>query len=345
MPFSPPEDSSLARRARLARWLGFVLALILLSLVIYLGYIGYVGSEQLAGAPDPSKDCRTPASLGWTYQAINYDQNSDADLLAFGNTRSCPHQGTAAASALTAADGTRIAGWYIPAAARIGPTGPTVVLAHGWRGNKSTMLDYAALLHPTYNLVIFDFRDSAQSSGTVTTQGALEQQDLLAVINWLERTQHPARLALLGVSMGGTTSVNVAAADERVDAVVLDSTQATLANAIEARLTQQGYPLAVPGAWSILLGGLIRTGQDMSAVDPQQAIARLGARPVLIIEGGADTSIGHKDGESLLEAAHAAGVDARLQVCGAATHAQSLKACGAAYRSWVLGFLTRSLGG
>jgi len=344
MPFSPPEDPSLARRARLTRWLGSVLALVLLGLVIYLGYVGYVGSEQLTGAPNPAKDCRTPASLGWTYQAINYDHKSDAALLALGDTKLCPHQGVVAGSALTASDGTRIAGWYIPAAARIGPTGPTVILSHGWRGNKSTMLDYAVLLHPGYNLVLFDFRDSGQSSGTVTTQGALEQHDLLAVINWLERTHHPARLGLLGVSMGGATSVNVAASDERVNAVVLDSTQATLAGAVEARLKQQGYPLAVPGAWSILLGGLIRTGQDMSAVDPQQAIARIGARPVLIIEGGADTSIGSNDGARLLEAARTAGVNAQLQVCATATHAASLKTCGPAYRGWVLGFLERSLG-
>ena len=41
---------------------------------------------------------------------------------------------------MVTADGVRIAGWYVPAANGIGPTGPTVVLMHGFSGNKSGIL-------------------------------------------------------------------------------------------------------------------------------------------------------------------------------------------------------------
>ena len=42
---------------------------------------------------------------------------------------------------------TRLAGWYVPSGSGSGPTGPTVILVHGWSSNKSTLLDRAALLH------------------------------------------------------------------------------------------------------------------------------------------------------------------------------------------------------
>src|SRR5699024_5481902 len=110
----------------------------------------------------------------------------------------------------------------------------------------------------------------------VTTQGNLEQRDLRAVLDWLETNKAPHEIAVLGVSIGGATAVNVAARDERVAAVVIESTHATLANAIGARLKAAGHWLELPGSWAILLSGLVRTGQDMSAADPAQAVARLG---------------------------------------------------------------------
>ena len=68
-----------------------------------------------------------------------------------------------------------------------------MVLAHGYGGNKSTMLARSAeVLHDRYNLVLFDFRNHGQSTGTQTTQGVLEASDLKAVIGWLERAKKRA---------------------------------------------------------------------------------------------------------------------------------------------------------
>jgi pimeloyl-ACP methyl ester carboxylesterase len=218
-----------------------------------------------------------------------------------------------------------------------------VVLAHDFGGNKSTMLAFAQLLHDDYNLVLFDFRNHGQSGGTQTTAGFLEQDDLRSVIDWIEDEKAPEQLAVLGISMGGAAALSEAVGDPDVDALVLDSTHATLANALQARLGQQGYPLSLPGAWSILLGALIRTGQDISAVDPVQRIAQLD-RPLLIIVGGRDDEIGATDGQDLLAAANQGGSPtAELKVCDAAGHGQAVERCSGSYGDWVLGFLERSL--
>ena len=317
--------------------------LLFLILLAYLGYVAYEGSRQLTDAPNDTADCRTPALLGWEYEAINYDIETDAGLEAEPDPEDCAAQGARAGDALTGPGGIRLAGWYVPSASGSGPTGPTVVIAHGWSSNKSNMLDRAAPLHDAYNLVIVDFRNHGQSEAASTTQGVREAGDLLAVIDWLEETKGPEQIALLGVSMGGATVLNEADDDERIDAVIVESTHATLANATQARLDNSGYPLSLPGSWAILLGTLIRTGEDVSAADPVQAIERLDERPVLIITGGQDGSIGANDADDLLAAAEEAGSPAELHVCADAVHAESDQTCPDEYAGWVLGFLERSL--
>ncbi|MDQ2935503.1 MAG: alpha/beta fold hydrolase [Chloroflexota bacterium] len=343
MSFELPPDPRAARRARVSRWLSIALALSLVGLLAYFAFVGYEGSGELVDQVARSPDCRTPAAFGWAYEAINYDVTGDAAVAAQPDPEHCTVRPAAAGEAVVTEDGIRIAGWYIPAAASIGPAGPTVVLVHDWGGSKSEMLAWAAVLHESYNLVAFDLRNHGQSSGDQTTQGALEQLDVKAMLDWLVATKAPKQVAVLGLSMGGAAAVNEATNDDRVDALIIASTHATLANAAQARLDKAGYPLSGGGAWAILLGGLIRTGEDMSAADPVQAIARLAGRPVLILAGGKDDSIGPNDSKELVDAAKATGVDAQLQACAPAGRGEMLEACPTETTGWVLGFLTRAL--
>ena len=342
VPFEPPPDRRQSRRITVWRWVSFAMALALVLTVAYLGYLGYQGS-QVFGANPRTGDCRTPGSaFGWSYEAINYDISTDAELDAFADRRDCARVGQPAGSDLTSADGTRIAGWYVPAA-QGGATTATVVLAHDQGKNKSDMLAWAESLHASYNLVMFDFRNHGQSSGRTTTLGVREVTDLRAVIDWVEEEKPPASIAVLGVSMGGAAAINEAGEDDRVAAVILDSMHATVANALQARLEADGFPLALPGAWSILLGGLLRTGEDMSAVDPVQAIGRIGERPVLIVAAGQDAEVGAADADDLVAAGRAEGASVELVSCPTAAHASSVVACPAEYAAWALGFLERSL--
>lgn len=343
MPYELPTDPSSARRTRITQWVTFGLAAILVALVAYFAYVGYEGSRQFADAPSPTTDCRTPAAFGWAYEAINYDQASDEPLADEADPLNCAGRAETAGDAVTGPGGVGLAGWYVPAASGAPPTAPTVILAHGWGSNKSAMLDRAALLHETYHLVLFDFRNHGQSAGDMTTQGVREAGDLRAILDWLEAEKGPDRIAVLGTSMGGASALAAADRDERIDALIVESTHATIANAIQARLELAGYPLAMPGSWSILLASLFRTGEDASSVDPLLTIARLEDRPVLLVYGGADDSIGADDPEDLEAAAAGAGSPVELHVCEPAGHARSPDACPLEYPGWVLGFLERVL--
>lgn len=344
MPFELPPDPRTARRVRIWRWVSTTLVVLLAVTAGYLGYVGYEGSRQAVLVSDPSTDCQTPMSaFGWSYQAVNYPEADDLALADLPDREHCPRRPATAGTEIVTPDGTRIAAWYIPGPTTLGPGGATIVIAHGHGGNKSDMLPWAKVLHDRYNLVLFDFRAHGQSSGELSTVGMREQSDLRAVIDWVEATRAPAHLAVLGVSMGGAAAAGEAASDPRVEALMLDSTHATLANAMQARLERQGYQLSLPGAWAILLGGLLRTGEDMSSADPVQAVENYGERPMLIISGGRDDAIGSGDAASLRAAAQAGGSKVDLEVCAAAGHAEAINACPADYPSWVLAFLARAI--
>jgi fermentation-respiration switch protein FrsA (DUF1100 family) len=318
------------------------MALSLVVLVAYLAWVGFDGSQAFA-AHARSGDCRTPTSAyGWSYEAINYDLATDKELDEFPDRTACPRPGETAGTEVRATDGTRIAGWYIPADGQAA-SGPTVVLAHANGKTKSEMLSWAEPLHATYNLVLFDFRNHGQSSGENTTLGVREQLDLEAVLDWLERTKAPSSIAVLGVSMGGVTAIDEAANDDRVSAIIIDSTHATLVSSLETQLAGRGLPLALPGAWSILRGGLLRTGEDLSLADPVQSIGALGDRPVLIVTAGDDDVVNPGDAAELMSAAPEDGVHVELQTCPGAGHGRSVETCSAEYAEWVLAFLQRSL--
>jgi pimeloyl-ACP methyl ester carboxylesterase len=338
MTFQVPLDPREERRARNVGWATTILSAVLVGLIAYMGYAAWVGSDRLVH-PEPSRVCRLPSAFGWAYQAINYDQASDAALATEADPDNCASVGQPAGTALTAADGTRLAGWYIPAAAPIGPTGPTVILVHGHGMNKNGMLPYAALLHDTHNLVLYDQRNSGQSFGTETTAGVRERSDLEAVTAWLTQTHAPTSVSVLGLSMGGIVATAAAAAGLPVQAVILDSTPASVAQATEREIERMGYPLALPASWAVMLGTLFRTGVDVTAVDPVLHVDELGSTRLLVLQGDEDRLIEADAAELLAAEAQDAGVPVEVQRCAGAGHSQLVEVCAAAYRDWVLGFL------
>jgi uncharacterized protein len=325
------------------RYVRLALVLALLAGLGYTAYVAYEGSRQMVALPrDRVADCRTPDLVyGWAYEAINYDQADDATLAAFPDRMACPDQGSMAGGAVVAADGTPIAGWYVPAELDAGS--PTVVMVHGHGATKSAMLVHAAALHRDFNLVFIDLRNGGRSGGTQTTMGLREKDDLRAIIDWVERETGARRIGVLGDSMGAATALALAGEDGRIDALVLDSVHRSLEDNVARRLPANGHP-SYPGTWAILLGARIRTGSDLSQVDPIGTITRYGDRPVLFVHGTADAEDLPSALEDLVDAARAAGTPARIEWCEGATHGQVAATCPDAYGEWVSAFFNDALG-
>ena len=315
-----------------------------------LGYTGYVGLEgaRQGVTPDGSDDCRTPdIQYGWDYEAINYDQADDARLRAANpGMDSCADRGSAAGDEIVTDDGIRIAGWYIPAGDGSPATAPTVVLVHGHGANKSGILHYAIGLHESFNLVAFDERNSGRSTGEKTTIGVLEQKDLRAVIDWLERTKHPVSIGVLGNSQGAIAAINEATGDPRVQALVLDSMHTRMRYQFERRLELAGHP-AYPGTWAIFLATWLQTGVWFGSADAIDALPHLGTRPILLIHGEGDQQDLPERTQAFYDQAIAGGMPAELRWCPTAGHDSGVgmpaEVCADDFGTWTRDFFARTL--
>src|SRR5215469_6296735 len=73
-------------------------------------------------------------------------------------------------------DGLKLVGWYIP-----GTNGATIILVHGYKNDRASLLGPAALFHAHgYNVLLVALRAHDRSDGTLITFGHLELHDLAA---------------------------------------------------------------------------------------------------------------------------------------------------------------------
>ncbi len=314
-----------------------------LALVVYTGVAAVIGSSVLLGSAAVPAPCETPGTrFGWEYEAINYDKADDLRLAAQNpDLDSCSSQGSTAGDEVVSPDDVPLAGWYIPAGNGAGPTGPTVLIVHGGKTNKSGVLKYAPPFHEAYNLVLLDLRNSGRSGAADSTWGLREQLDLRAMIDWLVRAKGPAWIGVIGNSNGAATALAEAGDDPRVRALVLDSMHAAVSTQLRRVLeTEEPYP-PWPTAWAMLTGASLRIGADIASVDPVRTITRVGDRPVLLIHGSADiVDRPAESAERNLHAAMEAGVTVGLQVCPGAKHGKVIDTCPEPWARWAVELMT-----
>ena len=333
-------------RRRLAIWVAVALVVGLLG---YTGYVGFEGSRQLVSRATGHPDCRTPVvQFGWAYEAINYDVADDAILPSRNaDLRNCTtYEGAKAGDQVVTDDGVHIAGWYIPAGSGAGPEAATIVLVHGFGTNKSGILKYGEGLHEAFNLVAFDMRNAGRSTGDTTTGGVLEQKDLRAIIDWLERVKRPSHIGVLGNSLGAATALAEAAGDPRVEALALDSMHTRIRYQVEARLSHAGHP-AYPGTWAIFVATWIRTGVDLGSADAEDELPSFGQRPLLLTHGTADNEDLPERTGAFYDEAIALGIPVELRWCDGSGHnapgGMPVDVCRDDFGGWVADFFSLAL--
>lgn len=202
-------------------------------------------------------------------------------------------------------DDLRLSAWYVPAPQDREARG-VVVVCHGYYGNRSTMLPHMEFLHRAgYAVVLFDFRAHGWSGGRMVTLGSKEVLDLQAALDWTAAREELAALPLLalGESMGGAVALLAASEDDRVAAVVADSAFARLDNAVAGRLRLSLGRLADWVVPPTQRAGERLLGVRCAEIAPEEAIARLAPRPVLLIHGTQDRLIRPENAHVLLASA------------------------------------------
>src|SRR5690349_4313211 len=184
-------------RSRWRRWL----ALILLVVILVVNLIAWMQAWAMthyapSGTRTPKpEELSLVEKVGTILTGVNMPRPhndhtpSDVDLPYETRTIPTPNGGTLEA-------------WYIPTDS----PGGLVLMFTGYAEAKDTLLTQATALHDMgYDALLVDFRGAGGSSGSDTTLGVRESQDIEIAMHYTI-AQWPHRpIVLYGVSMGGAS--------------------------------------------------------------------------------------------------------------------------------------------
>jgi uncharacterized protein len=231
--------------------------------------------------------------------------------------------------------GATIHGWFIPGKKGTG----AIVLMHGVRANRLSMLDRARFLsHAGYSVLLFDFQAHGESTGEHITFGYLESKDAQAALSFLQANAPNERVGVIGVSMGGAATL-IASPPLDVQALVLEMVYPSLKQAVSDRLTMR------LGGWASVLTPLLtwqlkpRLGIDAEALRPIDHVGGISA-PKLFIVGAEDQ---HTTIEESRQMFNAASEPKELWVVDGAKHVDLYPVTKEAYERRVLDFFRRHL--
>lgn len=179
-------------------------------------------------------------------------------------------------------DGLTISGWYVPP-----QNGVTVILLHGYGGNRTGMLWHARQLVPAgYGVLMYDERASGESEGPYRSYGWEDPRDVGGAIRFIEARQAEGqgRIGIAGCSIGGQISLQSAAHYPEIGAVWADGSGGVRAqdlpistNPLIFLVTMANYPL--DWMFSMKLG--------IDAPPPLiDVIGNIAPRPIMLVGGG-----------------------------------------------------------
>jgi fermentation-respiration switch protein FrsA (DUF1100 family) len=202
------------------------------------------------------------------------------------------------------ADCALLSAWLLPAISA-DPRG-IVLLCHGHGSTRAAMLDKALMLRRHHlTTLLFDFRARGMSQGERCTLGLRETEDVLGAVRYLAGRSDTAQLPLfaLGESMGGAAALLAAARCSAIRAVVAEAAFASLDQAVHHHLKWIVGPFAPSLAASCRHIGKERLQLDIAAVAPENVIASISPRPILLIQDGFDPVCPARESERLFAAA------------------------------------------
>lgn len=237
------------------------------------------------------------------------------------------------------ADGLRLAAWFFP-----GASGAAVIVCHGIGMNRGEGIEIARFLgRAGIGALLFDFRAHGESEGEATSLGYFEALDVIGGVEYLKQRVdvNPARIGLLGVSLGGSAAILAAARCPEICAVVVDSTFTSVATMIQ-RQFRTFINLPAIFAPLVVWAGERQLKVKAHLIEPIRAIPEISPRPVLIVHGTGDEMIDVQNGHDLYLAARD---PKELWIVPDTAHAQALSTHPAEYERRVIAFFRRAFAG
>ncbi len=214
-------------------------------------------------------------------------------------------------------DDLKMAGWKIPS-----QNGATIILLHGYGGNRTAMLWHAKqLVSAGYGVLLYDERASGKSEGTRRSYGWEDPPDVQGAIRFIETGSDQAeeRIGIAGCSIGGQIALQSAAYYPELEAVWADGPGIVRArdlpppkDSIGAIILFTNY--ALDWAYKVDLG--------IEAPTPLvEVIGDIAPRPIMLVGGGQPHPLVGSEGDMMIPRyAHYAGPNAQTWVIPEAVH-------------------------
>lgn len=267
------EIVGMSNKKRSRKWLWVIVGTLCLLVLLILGLSVYVGWNLTHPEREAIND--NPANYGLNYKEVEF-KSADEHI--------------------------DLKGWFISPESY---NGMTIVIAHGYRKNRiqddvPALKLVRQLTDRGYQTFMFDFRNSGQSGGDLTSVGQFEKYDLLGAVQWLKQNT-TGKIGVIGFSMGGATAMLAAAEDTAIAGLVSDSSFHNLDEYLRENLSVWSGLPEFP--FTSLIMTLIPpvTGTDPHEVNPLRAVEKIYPRPILFIHGKADQSIPYSSSQRLAE--------------------------------------------
>ncbi len=199
---------------------------------------------------------------------------------------------------LRTTDGVKISSWFVRAQVN---TDKAIILLHGYPADAGDILTSTIFLSRRYNLLYVDFRYFGASQGRYTTIGIKETYDVLGAVKYLQ-DEGMTRIGVWGFSMGGAAALMSLPKTNAIDAVVSDSSYASLYILVQDMFNEVPVLNRVI-AW--LIRGIARTILQIDIKNESPLVAlQKNIRPILIIHSSQDEVIPFKHAELLMDASY-----------------------------------------
>jgi uncharacterized protein len=238
-------------------------------------------------------------------------------------------------------DGLTIAGWYAPP-----QNGATIILLHGYGGNRTGMLWHARQLVPAgYGVLMYDERASGESEGTYRSYGWEDPRDVAGAIRFIEARQAEGQkgIGIAGCSTGADVSVVSASMNPELKAVWSDGSSMVRAQDLPVPknlMTALMHPGQRVYEWMLALKlGITPPAPLVDVLD------EIAPRPIMFVGGGtARPLIGSEADLFTLREAALAGLNAQAWIIPEATHCDGPRVRPEEYAMRMIAFFDAAFG-
>jgi uncharacterized protein len=213
-------------------------------------------------------------------------------------------------------DGSRLAGWYVPP-----QNGATIILLHGYGGNRTDLLWHAGVLvQAGYGVLLYDEHASGESEGDHRSYGWEDPADVGGALDYLDGLPGTGfgMIGIAGCSIGGQIALQAAVDYPQIAAVWADG---------PSPVTTSDMKLP-PGWFNLLVTPVNHVVDWLTALKlgiqvPRAMIDTIGSlepRPVMMVAGGRPQPLIGSEAYYIEFMAQHAGAHTQLWVIPEAVH-------------------------